>query len=489
VLAAAVALLLPAGLTAAGAQTPQLTCSNAALPPGLSFPTVSSTLPFDATFSQNPSLDQVQQAFDLFSWASFVALNWPSNPDGTPMDGPITSNPTAPRVWEAYIEATGVFKPNGAPPDPWGGTNTFLASLVPEHKRGQKVLFAASKDVLSDIAQAGFGAATFPYISDLNNKYVFYEIHLNEPEYDYICDPSGRGEPCGTVSNNLYSKDGQTAFLAQPNATISFTQGSNPNKSYGAMEVKAAWKQLGAGDDPTKFYTVVATLIDPATGEQIPDQTMGLVGLHIITRTSFAPQWVWSTFEHVANAPDADPPPPPPFPQGVTVEPLVPGSHFSFNDANPQNQPPGGYGHEPSPWPLPAGEKPPENPGPTQITRVVNNVCINGAWTQALNSKMQAELAGTVWANYRLVSTQWPAGSGPTVPVGCASGVFCPGNLTNTTMETYVQNSPFSGSCMNCHRSAITAGTPQQSANFSYLLQKACPTTGCPPVTLPSRRQ
>ena len=77
---------------------------------------------------------------------------------------------------------------------------------------------------------------------------------------------------------------------------------------------------------------------------------MGLVGLHIIIRTNSAPQWVWSTFEHVANAPDA-PAPPPPFAKDATVEPLVPGSHFSFNDANPQNQPASGYVNKPSPWP------------------------------------------------------------------------------------------------------------------------------------------
>jgi hypothetical protein len=120
---------------------------------------------------------------------------------------------------------------------------------------------------------------------------------------------------------------------------------------------------------------------------------------------------------------------------------------------------------------------------------VVNNVCINGAWTQALNSTVQAELAGTVWANYRLVSTQWPNGPG-TVPQGCAFGGFCPGNLTNTTMETFVQNVKFSGSCMNCHNSAQTAGTPAASANFSYLLQGAQPTSGGAPVMLlRSRRQ
>ena len=480
VLAAALALLIPAGLTVARAQTPpkQLTCENVELPPGLSFPAVSSTLPFDATFGSSTSLtiDQVQQGFDIFSWASFIALNWPSNPDGTPMDGPITSNPTAPRVWEAYIDATGVFKSQGAPPDPWGGTNTFLASLAPDHKRGQKVLFATSKNVLSEIAQAGFGTNTFPWIADLNSNYVFYEIHLNKPEYDYI------------VENKLYSQDGQTAFL-KSGGTISFPQGSTKTNSYGAIEVKAAWKEIGPRDDPTTFYTVQATLIDPATGNQIPNVSIGLVGLHIITRTSHASQWVWSTFEHVANAPDA---PPPPQASGATVEPLQPGSHFSFNDPT-QPQQAKGYNFEPQ-WPLSSGKPPPEHPTSTQITRVVNNLCINGAWTQSLNSTMQAELAGTVWANYRLVSTQWPSGSSAT---GCASvgpAVFCPGNLTNTTMETYVQNSSFFGSCMNCHNAAQTAGTlppPNSgtaSANFSYLLQSAQATNAAPAV-LRSRRK
>ena len=51
------------------------------------------------------------------------------------------------------------------------------------------------------VFQAGFGQQLLPPIADLNSKYVFYEIHLNKPEYDYI------------VSNTFYSKDGQTTFL------------------------------------------------------------------------------------------------------------------------------------------------------------------------------------------------------------------------------------------------------------------------------------
>ena len=454
VLAVALALLLQTGLTAAARA--QASDCQSLLPPGLSFPAVSSTLPYDATFSTgkspNTSVSPVQQAFDIFSWASFVALNWPSNPDGTAMGGPITSNPTAPRVWEAYIEATGVYKENGAPPDPWGGTNTFLASIVPNYKRGQKVLLASSKNELSDIFQASFGViAKFPWIADVNGNYVFYEIHLNKPDYEYVVCPT-QPQPC-SASNNLYSQDGQTKFLsAVPTPAINFPQGSTKTNSYGAIEVKAAWKEIGAGDDATKFYTVQATKIDPHTDQpSTTPVTFGLVGLHIVTRTDSGPDWVWSTFEHVLNAPDVD---------GTL------GSHYNFNDPT-QSQPTVGYGNKPS-LPQPP-QMPPAAPlTSTQITRVVNNTLINDPWTQCLNSTMKAELAGTVWANYRLVTTQWLSSTG-----------FTPTVVSNTTMETYVQNGI---SCMSCHTAAKTAGTAPNgspvSANFSYLIMTAQPTSG-----------
>ena len=116
---------------------------------------------------------------------------------------------------------------------------------------------------------------------------------------------------------------------------------------------------------------------------------------------------------------------------------------------------------------------------------MLNNDLINDPWTQCLNSTMQAKLAGTVWANYRLVTTQWPGGS-----PSAGGSPFIPANLTNTTMETYIQNS---NSCMDCHSAAQTAGSLPQSggpvsAAFSYLLQDAQPTTGTPAM-LRSRRQ
>src|SRR5262245_40668463 len=95
------------------------------------------------------------------------------------------------------------------------------------------------------------------------------------------------------------------------------------------------------------------------------------------------------------------------------------------------------------------------------------NHVLNSPWTRALNDTMQQKLAGTVWANYRLVTTQWP----------CLDGllIFC--HVTNSVAETYIQGHHLLGSCMNCHRTARTAGKKpgnvKADANFSFLLRMA----------------
>ena len=76
--------------------------------------------------------------------------------------------------------------------------------------------------------------------------------------------------------------------------------------------VKAAWKILDGNDDFNRFHRVSAYVFDAAGGafgqeptvvESCRVETLGLVGFHIVHRTESAPQWVWSTFEHVDNAP------------------------------------------------------------------------------------------------------------------------------------------------------------------------------------------
>ena len=88
------------------------TVAGAAAPAGTS---LSFTIPHDADFSDAPSTIQaIQHDFDVFSWQSFVALNWPTGPDGnadpTKMIGATGDNAT---VWDTYKESYEIFLPNG----------------------------------------------------------------------------------------------------------------------------------------------------------------------------------------------------------------------------------------------------------------------------------------------------------------------------------------------------------------------------------------
>ncbi|MFP3588808.1 hypothetical protein SCB29_35185, partial [Paraburkholderia sp. SIMBA_055] len=126
---------------------------------------------------------------------------------------------------------------------------------------------------------------------------------------------------------------------------------------------------------------------DPNKGAVIPEscnaQKVGLVGLHIVHKTQGAPQWVWSTFEHVRNVPEKT------TPMNERKGPYL------FYDAQasdrPVNEPPA------QPW------DPSKKAIPSQIVREIPVT----AATQQLNAQWQGALKGTVWANYHLISTQW----------------------------------------------------------------------------------
>src|SRR4029434_4347863 len=86
-----------------------------------------------------------------------------------------------------------------------------------------------------------------------------------------------------------------------------------------------------------------------------------------------------------------------------------------------------------------------------------------GRSTVDINAAYRKSLAGTVWANYQLVITQWatrvtpfqPNGPRAAYPPGSASP-FPVNNAVNTAMETFFQSQGDAmgaggNSCMQCH--------------------------------------
>jgi hypothetical protein len=409
-------------------------------------------LPLDITV-------QEQRAADSFSWLTFIAMCWPADSSSCGPDtvnGNILSG-SGPLVWETYLSSDEVFVASPGQPEPWcGGLNAKKLGSTRFQKLPSKVQELARKTGVyrflhrNSKAPHGLDQAVGGPLVDQNGRFARYEVRMNHDEYNYI------------VQNALWDTAGQRTFAAADTAVL-MPGGPSQFGPVGAMELKAAWKVLGKGDDSTKFYTIRAIVYNDDSGEPSPGPnpvTLGLVGLHIARKTATQRNWVWSTFEHVDNLttsffnPNCD--------TCIANVPLPPGTETELDtNGNPLNP-------------------------PTQVTRVNP---VGDIFVGPMNTYFQNMLQGSVWANYQLVSTQWLL----------FEHAF-PKFLANSVQETYVQGpnppsyggfplrideeyytdslyNPFgpniSASCMGCHYVGTLPYVQTVKSDFSFMLGEA----------------
>jgi len=417
---------------------------------------LSPKIPSDAQFGKLPPnttnaerLLLIQGDFDIYSWNTFIALNWPPGPDGngdpTKTIGQNGDNDT---VWEHYRDVADIFLPNGAKPS-YKGQTSVPTQCKASYKPGMRILSQVGKTptVLTDFSQP---FNTGPLI-DQNGNYTRYEILVNKPMFDYI------------LQNTLYSKAGQKVF----SGTVKFPCGVN-GVSEGAIMVKSSWKVISDADK-SRFHTQTVLVYSPASQNpkypaSCTPKLMGLVGLHIGHKTQSGAQWLWSTFEHVANAPtEAD----------VASKNFKPPYNYYDPNCPAAKCPPNAV--PPRPW------------DPTKVSsfhsQVVRMNMFKGnefAFTSAAarNADALKLLLGvsstSVWQNYELISTMWPTNTGKCeANPGDPLGTPAPNFLANTTLETYIQGMVpnVSSNCIECHNNA-TMTTPVPS-DFTYILQRA----------------
>lgn len=417
---------------------------------------LSPKIPGDAQFGPlppNPTNEQkllaIQGDFDIYSWNTFIALNWPPGPDGNgDPNKTIGQNGDNDTVWEHYRNVDNVFLPGGAKPT-YNGPGTVPTQCKASYKPGMKIITQVGKTptVLTAFSQP---FNTGPII-DQNGNYTRFEILVNKPMFDYI------------LQNTLYSKAGQKVF----SGAVKFPCGVL-NGPEGAIMVKAAWKVIDPADK-ARFHSQTVLVYSPASQNpkypaSCSTKTMGLVGLHVGHKTTSASQWLWSTFEHVDNVPtEAD----------VASGKLK--AKYNYYDPKcpaskcPPNQVP------PRPW------------IPTQVSAFHSQIVRMNMFkgnefafesAAARNADALKLLLGvsssSVWQNYELISTMWPTNTGQCQATpGDPLGTPAPNFLANTTLETYIQGMVpnVSSNCIECHNNA-TMTTPVPS-DFTYVLQRA----------------
>ena len=388
------------------------------------------TIPAQPCTFQGEGGGKTQNFVDIYSWNLFLALNWPASQANCVADTSksivnVKSGDGTYVVWQTYMPGENVFvNPGTQSPASWCSGNDLAAG--PERiMDNESKAVAAAKQLgghFLKIAEPGGDVlqASGDVVTDQSGRWLRYEKLMNKVEYDYIVP-----ERWNAV---------QLQAMADANQPIRLPQGS--------IEIKAAWKVLTAAEvSGNTYFTTQAIVCNTPDGQRTPCNekpvTLGLVGLHLVQQTSDGGTMFWSTFEHKAND---------------TV-------FFNPNSTSPVNT---DFAQKPF-VELDPSCKPLNQP--TQIKRVTPIPA-----SPDLNQYYQQLLAGSVFANYQLVSTQWSTGFGPS---------FTPPNVANITLETYVQDvsSGNATGCFACHYKATsnikTANGQKQDSNHSFFFLEA----------------
>jgi len=111
--------------------------------------------------------------------------------------------------------------------------------------------------------------------------------------------------------NYLVGNTTGTNLARNPNLTPAGPANGEVGFPDTSIEVKAAWKELCTDSDkcrvvdyPSRYFAREVIVYDELTGDcEEQPRLMGLVGLHVIQKTFWAPQWIWTTFEQIDNVP------------------------------------------------------------------------------------------------------------------------------------------------------------------------------------------
>lgn len=430
-------------------------------------PEISSDLP--GAPSLEPGQTMNQNIMNCFAWQEFLALNWRAAEDhaGQPdpsFEASMFGEPgdESPRVWETYTEAYDVFMPDAVAPNPWGSDQPVpevCQDVAVEGARNLPSIAKASDavQVLDEFGQAN-SAVSDPdaWLTAQSGHRAHYEIRMNEVEFDYIVE--------NEFYNAIKQYEAVQQALEEGGPGIYFPLGT-PDKA-GAIEVKAAWIELDNPGLINRYYTTKAYIYDEQ--QEDPDcyvATVGLIGLHIIQKSS--DQWTWATFEHVQNAPSID---------EIARQDLQDVYRFWSPNCQvnclPNKKPSDGQPYD----------------QPIQVVRI-KDIADQGSWgdftdnVASLNAWMQDQIravnSNSVFQYYELVSVGWPTvdvkNDHPTTdPLPYQE--ITPKALANSVMETYYQQPDVN--CSDCHSVAHIAPssmdeTPQWRSDYSFLLSRA----------------
>ncbi|MFT5681336.1 MAG: hypothetical protein ACI8RZ_002242 [Myxococcota bacterium] len=448
-------------------------------------------LPTDVDWTVPTTWDsETQDAFEQYSWQTFLAVN----SDGVGSDVP-TSGDTTPQ-WTNWSSTADLLnnsiekissKPSDSPaPRYYPDACQDVASYT-----SYRVLQQVGKVDDSFLEANGTGLSNDPVV-DRNGNFIRYEVILSPNNHHYINNLLADTDYFQSLTEDVNFPCGDPSYTGGDPAAY-----DGGSYQMGAITLKAAWMDLS--DEPSdvvaRYHTEDLLVFSPGQdligtdGEPTCElTTMGLVGMHVVRKTPQQPVWTWATWEHVDNAPTCDDPM---GSGGINQScPQPDSTDYAFYGSDCGQLNSDGTAKEssdictdcnvgPTPaddcsaldngWCLDGGQ----DATPHGVSRICSQVSSDEyPEAQAWNETCQAALKDSVWGNYQLLATQWvpiPKGFDPTA--GCvtvqqdadwiaSSSVVTPTIsikkpiLGNNAMESYERSN-----CMGCHNAKTTNNT------------------------------
>lgn len=432
-------------------------------------------------------------AFHQFMWQSFLYLVQPSDAETTKANNTATSpyankyakksannHASSALNFETWMPSHGIFVKDGEVPSNWGDT-----PAIPSCENAKLTDKSQTHDPSYQFANLTLQAGSHQPLIDQQMNPVFYTVAVNQPAYDLLTQCDLYKAQCGmSLAPDIVNH----TSLDILNIPKQYPKLAFPND---AVELKMSWKVLTTREASSGlFYTTQGTTLSH-DGSCAQAVTLGLVGMHIVSKTPNHPEFIWATFEHKNNAP---------YCTDLSAQAPLGGDWSFYNqsckagecaDLNEYSTTKAAQVCRTHPWGDPTlgefvnGLDCDSTPRPHFICdkQVQENVidpntanlkAINASVTQMLHA-LPSGNSNRLWANYELVGNLWTLGGLLPPELQYQRGSL---SAANTTMETFVQNGVSgvtpAASCFGCHNlEGHTLATPGEPSSERLRLPPA----------------
>jgi hypothetical protein len=387
------------------------------------------------------------------------------------------------------------------------GKRTFLANTstsAPTLRLRSGKTDTPTGDDIGEFGQAGSSGV----LMSQGKSLVYYGLAANDA-YAYFL--TGQKTPNSSLSgktmfphNDVDLLDLKT-YLASSWPNVTLLTGDQL-----AMELKTSWVEASTLSNPDDYITVTGTVPNFVSSKDntvmsvdstTPNKTvnLALTGMHVVGTVQDHPEFVWATFEHVNNAPDA------PYyyladDGTITLNGYDSDHDFLFmargnamEDANTEcMQEASGEikanmtGVTDSESPVCVGGIVPSNtvreyPWGSLANDASSSTITNNTLLLSINASVRSQLdAGDVRKNYIQTGSVWTTtpSSGEAAPIpnqvaNQALNLRGSTSIANMTMETYTQGT----NCFSCH--SLSKGAPDSFVPFglSHIYSELQPIT------------